>query len=237
MSALIPPRLFLASGAQQRLASLARSAPARHIPRPSTSGSIVALLSSSSNSPAPRPARIAASSRPLQAASLAQRHASSSAAPRETATAQSASLSAEAYEVKASHTLEALTDSLEQLVERIQDGALCPRSPEAVEPEDWDVEYSSGVLNLRLGASHGTYVINKQPPNRQIWLSSPSSGPKRFDYVHAETGGEGEGDRWVCKREGLPAEGVSIKKLLEDELGELTGFSADELALRFEPEA
>lgn len=30
----------------------------------------------------------------------------------------------------------------------------------------------SGVLTLKLG-SHGTYVINKQPPNKQIWLSSP----------------------------------------------------------------
>ncbi len=30
----------------------------------------------------------------------------------------------------------------------------------------------SGVLTLNL-AEHGTYVINKQPPNKQIWLSSP----------------------------------------------------------------
>jgi hypothetical protein len=30
----------------------------------------------------------------------------------------------------------------------------------------------SGVLTLDLG-QHGTYVINKQPPNKQIWLSSP----------------------------------------------------------------
>jgi frataxin len=30
----------------------------------------------------------------------------------------------------------------------------------------------SGVLTLRLGEK-GTYVINKQPPNKQIWLSSP----------------------------------------------------------------
>ncbi len=29
----------------------------------------------------------------------------------------------------------------------------------------------------------GTYVINKQPPNKQIWLSSPRSGPKRYDWV------------------------------------------------------
>ena len=30
----------------------------------------------------------------------------------------------------------------------------------------------SGVLTVRLGR-HGTYVVNKQAPNRQIWLSSP----------------------------------------------------------------
>lgn len=26
-------------------------------------------------------------------------------------------------------------------------------------------------------------MLNKQPPNRQIWLSSPISGPKRYDWV------------------------------------------------------
>ena len=29
---------------------------------------------------------------------------------------------------------------------------------------------------------HGTYVINKQSPNKQIWLSSPVSGPFRYDF-------------------------------------------------------
>ena len=29
-----------------------------------------------------------------------------------------------------------------------------------------------GVLTVKLGA-HGTYVYNKQTPNRQIWMSSP----------------------------------------------------------------
>ncbi|KAG5969854.1 hypothetical protein E4U55_001951, partial [Claviceps digitariae] len=28
----------------------------------------------------------------------------------------------------------------------------------------------------------GTYVLNKQPANKQIWLSSPISGPARFDF-------------------------------------------------------
>ncbi|BGP42861.1 Mitochondrial matrix iron chaperone [Rhodotorula kratochvilovae] len=50
-----------------------------------------------------------------------------------------------------------------------------------------DVEYSTsmcgkaGVLTVKLG-DKGTYVVNKQPPNKQIWLSSPISGPKRYDY-------------------------------------------------------
>ncbi|KAI8818377.1 uncharacterized protein EV422DRAFT_498959, partial [Fimicolochytrium jonesii] len=48
----------------------------------------------------------------------------------------------------------------------------------------FDVVVAAGVLNLSLG-DMGTYVINKQPPNKQIWLSSPISGPKRFDYVPA----------------------------------------------------
>lgn len=40
----------------------------------------------------------------------------------------------------------------------------------------------AGVLEVSLPPS-GTYVINKQPPNKQIWLSSPVSGPKRYDFV------------------------------------------------------
>jgi frataxin-like iron-binding protein CyaY len=35
-----------------------------------------------------------------------------------------------------------------------------------------DAELGQGVLTLRLGAL-GTYVLNKQGPNRQLWLSSP----------------------------------------------------------------
>ncbi|KAL8678818.1 MAG: hypothetical protein Q9186_004842 [Xanthomendoza sp. 1 TL-2023] len=47
---------------------------------------------------------------------------------------------------------------------------------------DVDCEYSAGVLKLDFPPA-GTYVLNKQPPNKQIWLSSPISGPKRYDYV------------------------------------------------------
>ncbi|KNZ44971.1 hypothetical protein VP01_861g2, partial [Puccinia sorghi] len=67
-----------------------------------------------------------------------------------------------------------------------------------------------GVMNFSLG-TRGTYVINKQPPNKQIWLSSPfssaknpilflyffflDSGPKRFDY-------DKEQKCWFYGREG-----------------------------------
>ena len=44
------------------------------------------------------------------------------------------------------------------------------------------MEYSAGVLTLVVEGV-GTYVLNKQPPNKQIWLSSPVSGPKRYDWV------------------------------------------------------
>ncbi|VDM36000.1 unnamed protein product [Hydatigera taeniaeformis] len=47
---------------------------------------------------------------------------------------------------------------------------------------DYDVSYSDGVLTINFGPRHGTYVLNKQTPNKQIWLSSPKSGPKRYDY-------------------------------------------------------
>ncbi|KAH8428266.1 frataxin family protein [Aspergillus melleus] len=60
---------------------------------------------------------------------------------------------------------------LEKEVERTQE-----------EGSEIEAEYSAGVLNISVPAV-GTYVLNKQPPNKQIWLSSPISGPKRYDWV------------------------------------------------------
>ena len=74
---------------------------------------------------------------------------------------------------------------------------------------DIEVEYSAGVLTLTY-PPNGTYVFNKQPPNRQIWISSPVSGPKRYDWVAREHGwGE-----WVYLRDGSTLSG-----LLEEEVG------------------
>ena len=47
-----------------------------------------------------------------------------------------------------------------------------------------DINYASGVLTVSL--SKGTWVLNKQTPNRQIWWSSPITGPRRYEYNKEE---------------------------------------------------
>lgn len=81
--------------------------------------------------------------------------------------------------------------------------------------------YQAGVLNL-VFPPVGTYVLNKQPPNKQIWLSSPISGPKRYDYViqgegQHEKEGSGQG-KWVYLRDG-----TTLTGLLRRELGVVVG--------------
>ena len=44
-----------------------------------------------------------------------------------------------------------------------------------------DIDMDGGILTIELDAG-GQYVINKHAPNRQIWLSSPVSGARHFDY-------------------------------------------------------
>ncbi|KAH9875404.1 hypothetical protein J1614_004896 [Plenodomus biglobosus] len=79
-----------------------------------------------------------------------------------------------------------------------------------------EVDYSAGVLEVT--AQENTFVLNKQPPNKQIWLSSPISGPKRFDWVLSQEGmdfkeGGGVGD-WIYLRDGS-----SLTEILRKELG------------------
>ena len=72
------------------------------------------------------------------------------------------------------------------------------------ERDDVEAELSSGVLTLKI-AGAGTWVINKQVPNRQLWLSSPVSGPCRYEHVDGT---------WTHTRDGS-----SLAELLERELG------------------
>lgn len=100
-------------------------------------------------------------------------------------------LSEGAYEKLAEETLVALADYFEDLTDQPFTGA------------DYDVVFSNGVLTVKVSADRGTYVINKQTPNRQIWLSSPCSGPKRYDWT---------GERWVYTHDG-----ISLHQLLSTE--------------------
>ncbi len=45
-----------------------------------------------------------------------------------------------------------------------------------------DVDMDGAVLTIELD-SGAQYVINKHAPSRQIWLSSPVSGARHFDYT------------------------------------------------------
>uniref|UniRef100_A0A1I8FV59 ferroxidase n=1 Tax=Macrostomum lignano TaxID=282301 RepID=A0A1I8FV59_9PLAT len=96
---------------------------------------------------------------------------------------------------------EHVTDEvLERIADKVDD--LLSKSADS---SDYDVTLASGVLTLSLG-EHGTYVINKQTPNRQIWLSSPTSGPKRFDYS-ADSG------EWTYSHDGSKLHQLLTKEL------------------------
>lgn len=86
--------------------------------------------------------------------------------------------------------------------------SLCERFEELLEGDsrmtESDVSLANGVLTVEI-PSEGTYVINKQTPNQQIWLSSPISGPARFDF---------DGNVWKYKRIQK-----TLHQLLDEEIG------------------
>ncbi|XP_029943201.1 frataxin, mitochondrial-like [Salarias fasciatus] len=104
---------------------------------------------------------------------------------------QISELSEAAYEKLADETLDSLAEYFEDLMDEAFTGA------------DYDVVFTSGVLTVKVSGDHGTYVINKQTPNKQLWLSSPTSGPKRYDWT---------GEHWVYSHDG-----VSLHQLLSEE--------------------
>jgi frataxin len=75
----------------------------------------------------------------------------------------------------------------------------------------------AGVMNISI-ADLGTYVVNKQPPNKQLWLSSPKSGPKRYDYVLLSESQSHKQDTarggWVYLRDG-----TTLNEILLEETG------------------
>lgn len=85
---------------------------------------------------------------------------------------------------------------------------------EAIEDDlgdEIDVDVQDEILTLGL-ADRSQYVINKNSPLRQIWLSSPKSGAWHFEW-------DAQSERWRSTR----GETVALDDLLLDELAATTG--------------
>lgn len=58
---------------------------------------------------------------------------------------------------------------------------LCVMAEALDESDILEVEQMSGMLSIELPSGR-QFVVNRQIPTRQLWLSSPISGGLRFDY-------------------------------------------------------
>ncbi|RZF35837.1 hypothetical protein LSTR_LSTR008943 [Laodelphax striatellus] len=103
------------------------------------------------------------------------------------------------YEEICNETLESLCMYFEELMENLP------------QLKGSDVVFGDGVLTVQFGEQHGTYVINRQSPNLQIWLSSPTSGPKRYDFLPSK-------QSWIYKHDNR-----SLHQLLQEEIAEIVG--------------
>lgn len=140
------------------------------------------------------------------AAAPASASAAAAAAPSSAATAPGALLS----EAEFVSLADACLSSFE--------GSLCAALESHPSLPHFDASLASGVLTLRLGgggAAGGTYVINRQVPNRQLWWSSPVSGPRRYNYERASGRWRGarDGDDLAetLRREVAAATGVDVR--------------------------
>jgi len=110
------------------------------------------------------------------------------------------------FHTVADETLETIQDTLEEAFEDWYDSI---NTTETL-PE---LNYSSGVLTIKFG-EHGTWVMNKQTPNRQIWWSSPISGPRRYEY-------DADGEVWIYTRAGIDGNQETLGQVLEKEIKEM----------------
>jgi frataxin len=74
---------------------------------------------------------------------------------------------------------------------------------------EFEITFASGVMTLVM-PPHGTWVINKQSPNQQLWWSSPLSGPRRYEYQDGE---------WVFTRD--ESHSITLAETLKNEIKEI----------------
>lgn len=68
----------------------------------------------------------------------------------------------EIFEMVADKTLNFLLDRIDEIL-----------------GDEFDVDLNGGILNIELG-NRAQYVINKNAPNYEIWMSSPLSGASHY---------------------------------------------------------
>lgn len=125
------------------------------------------------------------------------------------------------YHNVADDTLHTIQDAVEDLIEDNYDTDT-NSSDDDILPE---VNYASGVLTLSF-PPHGTWVINKQTPNQQLWWSSPISGPRRYEYVE-------ERERWVYTRVIEEGDGKESAPVAENDADTLGSILTEELKVLY----
>lgn len=106
------------------------------------------------------------------------------------------------FHTAADETLEGIQDAVDETLE--EKGI-----------PDFEVNFASGVLTL-VFPPHGTWVINKQTPNQQLWWSSPVSGPRRYEYEDGE---------WVYTRD--DSHSMTLSQALQEEIKQIYGVEID----------
>jgi frataxin len=81
-----------------------------------------------------------------------------------------------------------------------------------------NVSLVDGVLNISFKNSRN-YVLNIQRPNLQIWLSSPISGPQRFEF-------DADKNAWLNIRNKKP-----LLEILEEEINTFIDINQKKLKL------
>ncbi|CAM9570054.1 unnamed protein product [Ectocarpus sp. 4 AP-2014] len=147
----------------------------------------------------------ARSSAPMGGASMTGPGAGETVASTDVVSIQRQGMSSTAMSEQEFHSVadEALEEIHDAVEEALEEGF----------EDDFDCNMSQGVLNIIVG-DRGTWVLNKQSPNRQIWWSSPISGPMRFEYHE-------EAKRWLNTRDGE----TELRVILATEMSEQCGVS------------
>lgn len=109
-------------------------------------------------------------------------------------------------DVEYNQAVESFLDRVEYVVDELNDSDIV------------EVQCRDGVLTIDT-RHRGSYVLNKQAAKRQLWLSSPLSGPHHYDMIKIpltstpDSEPKKEEIRWLSERDEH-----DLQKRLEDEL-------------------